>query len=66
MTHTTTESPWLDTEQAAVWLHVSPRTLNNQRALGTGPRYSKAGGRVLYLRSDLMEYVRVVTRPEVV
>lgn len=63
MTHTTITSPYLDTEQAAVWLHISPRTLRNMRAAGTGPTYSKGGGRVLYLYQDLMDYVRVVTRP---
>ena len=63
MTHTIITSPWLDTEQAAAWLHVSPHTLRNYRALGTGPTYSKAGARVLYSYDALMDYVRVVTRP---
>jgi len=63
MTDTIMASPYLDTEQAARWLHISPRTMCNMRALGTGPRYSKAGARVLYSYDALMEYVRVVTRP---
>jgi len=58
MTDTTTESPYLDTVQASALLHISPRTMNNQRAAGTGPRWHKAGGRVLYKRSDLESYVR--------
>lgn len=58
MTDTTTASPYLDTEQAAAYLHLAPRTMVNQRALGTGPRWHKAGGRVLYTRRDLKSYVR--------
>jgi Helix-turn-helix domain len=58
MPDTTTASPYLDTEQAAVWLHISPRTMCNQRALGTGPRWHKAGGRILYKRSELESYIR--------
>jgi len=53
-------SPYLDTRQAAAYLHVAPRTLANKRSKGEGPRYQKAGGRgrVLYLRADLDSYVR--------
>jgi hypothetical protein len=58
MTDTTTASPYLDTAQAAAWLHLSPRTMANQRALGTGPRWHKAGGRILYTQRDLRQYVR--------
>ena len=66
MAHTTTASPWLDTEQAAAYLHLAPRTMNNMRALRHGPRYSKAGGRVLYHIDDLDRYiVRVDLKPEV-
>jgi hypothetical protein len=58
MPDTITASPYLDTVQAAAYLHHAPRSLNNMRALGTGPRWHKAGGRVLYLRSDLESYIR--------
>jgi hypothetical protein len=51
-------SPYLDTRQAAAYLHVAPRTLANKRSKGEGPRYQKAGGRILYRRSDLESYVR--------
>ncbi len=64
MIHTTTASPYLDTEQTAQYLHLSPKSLNNMRALGTGPRYSKAGGRVLYHIEDIDLYVvRVDMKP---
>jgi len=58
MTDTTTASPYLDTVQAAAFLHLAPRTMANQRALGTGPRWHRAGGRILYTRRDLRQYVR--------
>jgi hypothetical protein len=54
----TTVSPYLDTVQAAAYLHLAPRTMSNQRALGTGPRWHKTGGRILYSRRDLKHYVR--------
>lgn len=27
---------------------IAPRTLSNWRSLGTGPKYTKTGGRILY------------------
>ena len=50
---TTTTSPWLDTEGAAAYLHLSPKSLTNLRSLHRGPRYSKAGARVLYHVEDI-------------
>lgn len=32
---------------------ISPRTLERWRWLGTGPRYHKIGGRVVYKLSDI-------------
>ena len=40
------------TDLAARWL-VSPRTLERWRWLGTGPRYHKIGGRVVYKLEDI-------------
>jgi hypothetical protein len=34
-------------------LHISPRTLEGWRWRGTGPRFIKAGGRVLYRLEDV-------------
>ena len=34
-------------------LHISPRTLEGWRWRGTGPRFIKAGGRVLYRPEDV-------------
>jgi Helix-turn-helix domain len=58
MTDTVTASPYLGQSEAAAYLHLAPRTMANQRSRGEGPRWHKAGGRVLYLRSDLESYVR--------
>lgn len=44
---------FLTTDEAAVFLRLSPRTLEKQRVLGGGPRFRKFGARVLYAASDL-------------
>ncbi|BAQ90448.1 hypothetical protein [uncultured Mediterranean phage uvMED] len=41
-------------ELAKRWIR-SPRTLENWRAKGTGPAYTKIGGKVLYRLSDIEE-----------
>ena len=52
---------FLTTVEAAEVLRLSPKTLERFRVEGTGPRYHKAGpgkrARVLYRRSDLVEWV---------
>jgi hypothetical protein len=35
---------------------VSSRTLETHRIYGTGPRYSKIGGRIIYAVPDLREW----------
>lgn len=35
---------------------LSPRTLERWRWLGTGPRYHKIGGRVVYRLDDIQEW----------
>lgn len=44
------------TQEAARFLGLSPRTLEKHRTYGTGPRYSKLGGRVVYSLGDLQEW----------
>jgi hypothetical protein len=46
-------SPFLDTAQAAEFLHLSPRTLEKHRWTGGGPRFRKFGSRVFYAVADL-------------
>jgi predicted DNA-binding transcriptional regulator AlpA len=44
---------FLDNEQAAHYLKLSPRTLDRQRVTGDGPRFRKFGRRVVYAIEDL-------------
>ena len=48
---------YLDTAQAARYLGLSPSTLARMRVTGEGPRYSKAGRRVIYDIRDLDDWV---------
>jgi excisionase family DNA binding protein len=48
----------MTTQEAANYLRVAPRTMENWRTAGTGPAYSKIGGRVVYSRAKLDEYFR--------
>ncbi len=41
-------SELLNTEQAAEWLRLSPRTLEKFRVQGTGPKFCKLGRLVFY------------------
>ncbi len=44
---------FLDNQQAAEYLRLSPRTLDRQRVTGEGPKYRKFGRRVIYALEDL-------------
>jgi predicted DNA-binding transcriptional regulator AlpA len=48
---------YLRTPEAARFLGLSGRTLEKHRTYGTGPRYSKIGGRVVYALEDLQAWV---------
>jgi excisionase family DNA binding protein len=47
------QSPYFDTDEAALYLRIERRTLENLRWRGEGPRYRKHGGRVRYHVADL-------------
>ena len=47
------EQVYSTTADAAQLLQMSPRTLERLRLVGGGPKYCKAGRRVLYRRADL-------------
>ena len=50
--------------EAASYLNLSPRTLENWRYRGGGPKYARLGSRlVVYRREDLDDFIseRVVT-----
>lgn len=46
----------LTQEQLAARWHMSPRTLEQWRWLGKGPRFLKIGARVLYDEPDVEDY----------
>ena len=48
--------PFLRTKEAARFIGVSSRTLEKHRIYGTGPNYSKIGGRIIYAVADLREW----------
>ncbi|UHD44758.1 helix-turn-helix domain-containing protein [Aureimonas altamirensis] len=52
---------YLRTDEAALFLGLSPRTLEKHRTYGTGPLYRKLGGRVVYAVSDLQEWADLGT-----
>ena len=47
---------FLRTPEAARFLGLSGRTLEKHRLYGTGPRYRKIGGRVVYAVEDLKSW----------
>lgn len=44
---------YLTNSEAAAYLKLSPRTLENWRVLGDGPRFRRFGRRVIYALNDL-------------
>ncbi len=57
-----TETRYWNTKHAADYLGISPATLNRMRLTGDGPRYAKAGSRVIYAPSDLDVWVEANKR----
>ena len=51
-------SPFLNTEQAAAYLGLSPRKLQYMRSRGTGPRYRLHSRRIRYHIDDLIFWSR--------
>lgn len=52
------------TTQAADYAHHSPRTLENWRVYGKGPRFVKlASGRVLYRPADVIAWIEGEAAP---
>ena len=50
------DSGFFDTRRAAVYLGLSPRTLDGYRVSGDGPAFHRFGNRVRYCRADLDEW----------
>jgi len=47
---------YLNNAEAALFLRLSPRTLEKQRVIGGGPRFRKFGRRVMYALADLQAW----------
>ncbi|WP_415845008.1 helix-turn-helix transcriptional regulator [Stutzerimonas zhaodongensis] len=47
---------YLNNDEAAAFLRLSPRTLEKQRVIGGGPRFRKFGRRVMYAQADLLAW----------
>lgn len=47
---------YLTTREAADFLRLSARTLDRYRVQGTGPVFHRFGGRIRYLRADLLKW----------
>ena len=56
------ELHYLRTREAAEFLGLSHRTLEKHRTYGTGPKYLKLGGRVVYRVQDLQEWATLGER----
>ena len=53
---------FLRTPEVARLLGLSPRTLEKHRTYGTGPRYRKLGGRVVYAFADVRAWADIGLR----
>lgn len=51
-----TETPFLTVQEAATYLRLKKRTLDNMRWMGTGPEFRKHGGRIYYDRDELKKW----------
>ncbi len=56
MSNTTKKSPFLTAKEAAKFLRLEQRTLDNWRWAGKGPKFRKHGQLVVYLEEDLISY----------
>ena len=55
-------SPYLTVIEAAAFLRLKPRTLDNMRCNGVGPIYCKHGGRIRYNFWDLIAWSKASRR----
>ena len=56
------ESPFWEPREAAAYLRCSPRSLERFRALGTGPRWVKPFGKVLYPVEEVKRFAESLRR----
>lgn len=48
----------------AALLHTTEHALAQMRSKGTGPKFIKAGARILYRRKDILDYLDAHTRQQ--
>ena len=53
-----TEDGYMNTEEAAAYLKLSPRTLERYRGTGKGPLFHRFGNRARYLRSRVVAWAK--------
>ena len=49
-------TPFLNVQEAADYLRLGKRTLDNMRWMGTGPAFRKHGGRIFYHADELQRW----------
>ena len=52
------DGEWWNDKQVAKVIGIAVTTLRNWRSAGKGPTYQKIGGRVLYPKDDVMEFMK--------
>ncbi len=52
------DSPYMTEREAAMYIRKSRRSLQRMRQEGDGPRFYRAGGRILYTAEDLDAWIR--------
>jgi hypothetical protein len=52
------DSPYLNQQEAAEFLRLSPRTLEKFRLIGGGPAFHKFGRRAMYSLEDIMAWAK--------
>ena len=62
MSHSNDPPILLDQQESAQFLKLSPRTLEKLRVSGTGPPFLKFTKRVVYERTDLLDWARSYRR----
>jgi hypothetical protein len=50
------ENDFLISAEAADLMRMAKRTLDNHRSKGTGPKFRRHGGRIVYRRCDLLDW----------
>lgn len=49
---------FLDTKEAAEFIKHSVSTLEGWRSSGTGPKWYKPAGKVVYSKTDLLDWIK--------